>query len=330
MTEPTTSTCTSCGAELPVNVDGTLRKHRHDGQPCPGGGQLVGAARIPKPHHGYYTDKTTGAKLRRVTSILENGTAGGKERIIHWAGNTVAASAMQHLPALVRASRRPDTRAQAYDWLRRAHTRAKDERADIGGAVHDLIEAHILGTPLPEQLLADPDMAPFLHNFERFAAEWRVVFEASEMVVANYDLQYAGKLDYLLRSPVLAALLDVPPETVFMGDTKTGGELDVTLDDGSPKGVYPEAALQMSGYRGCDIGWLRDGTKVPLPAIHDVGIVLHLRPEGYRVFPVRCGDDVFARFVGAIGMDVWQSIESKTVVGRPLEIPVSLLTPKVA
>jgi hypothetical protein len=86
----------------------------------------------------------------------------------------------------------------------------------------------------------------------------------------------------------------------------------------------------MSAYRGCQVGWLRDGTEVPLPPIHDMGVVLHLRPEGYRVFPVRCGDEVFARFLGAIGQDVWQSIESKNVVGRPLEIPTSLQSRKVA
>ncbi|WP_151480655.1 hypothetical protein [Streptomyces albicerus] len=279
----------------------------------------TGADRIPKPSAGWYRVKGTDLKLRRVTTILNLGCAKG-DALTFWAGNITAETAMANLPYLVRSSLFPDQRTEAYDWLRRAHTRKKDERKDVGTAVHDLIEAKVLGTPMPEELLTNPELTPFLDHFLRFVEEWQVTFEASEMVVGNEKAGYAGKLDYLVKSPFIAAALaayfdtEVPAESVFMGDTKTGGELDV-------KGVYPEAALQMSAYRKAKVAWLRDGSKVPMPATFWAGVVLHLRPEGYRLIPTVADDDVFGAFLTIKDAAEWASGLSKTVVRPALTLP---------
>ncbi|MFD8664467.1 hypothetical protein ACFV1U_03575 [Streptomyces microflavus] len=275
----------------------------------------TGPDRIPKPSQGWYRDKVTGDKYRRVTTILSQGSTKG-DVLSLWAANLVAETAFAHLPQLVASSRRPETRTEMYDWLRRAPLRKKDERADIGSAVHSIIEAHVLGEPMPVGLVDDPEMAPYLANFLRFVEEWQVTFEASEMVVGNRTAGYAGTLDYLLRSPLIAAEFEVPASTVLMGDTKTGGELDV-------KGVYPEAALQMSAYRKAEVAWLRDGSTVPMPATHSTGVVLHLRPEGYRLIPVACGDDVFAAFRIVQQAADWVSGLSKSVVGQALALAVA-------
>jgi hypothetical protein len=208
-------------------------------------------------------------------------------------------------------------------WLKRAHVRKKDERGDVGTAVHKLVEAHVLGTPMPAELLTDSELSPFLDHFLTFVEEWQVTFEASEMVVGNVEEGYAGTLDYLLRSPLIAAALsaylgvDVPASTVLMGDTKTGGELDV-------KGVYPEAALQMAAYRKARVAWLRDGSRVPMPAAFTTGVVLHLRPEGYRLIPVVCDDDVFAAFLVIKQAAEWASGLSKTVIRPALTLPTTV------
>ena len=304
-----------------------------------------GVDRIPRRSQGFYRDPINGDKYRSVTTILSQGVP--KEALTFWAGDTVAESALDNVPALVRAVRRPDDRKEMFDWLRRAHTRKKDERADVGSAVHDIIEAHVLGTPMPESLLNDPEMAPFLAHFLRFVEEWGVTFEASEMVVANPDELYAGTLDYLVRSrPIVEQLAaqgllpaDVDRDVCLMGDTKTGGEIcvgtgrcieirpSVFAKPGCPgglhtvKGVYPEAGLQMSAYRAASTAWLRDGTKVPMPATHPVGIVLHLRPEGYLVHPALCDERVFNHFRYARRVADWTSETSKSVLGQALTIP---------
>jgi hypothetical protein len=275
--------------------------------------QPTGADRIPRRSQGWYRDPLdTSVKLRSVTTILSQGYP--KEALVFWAGNITAETALDNLPYLVRASLRPDERAEAYDWLRRAHTRKKDARAAVGSAVHTVIEAHVLGQPVPDELMNDEEVRPYLTNFLAFVNDWQVTFEASEMVVANYRDGYAGTLDYLLRSPRIATALNVPAGTVFMGDTKTGGELD-------KKGVYAEAGLQMSAYAHAEVGWLRDGSKVPLPKVHDTGIVLHLRPEGYRPIPVACGAAEYAAFLHARDIAEFGRTTAKSVVGAPLTLP---------
>jgi hypothetical protein len=275
----------------------------------------VGEARIPKPSQGWYRDPITGAKLRRVTTILNLGAP--KEGLIFWAANFTADLAVNSLPQLVANSRTRQDREESYDWLRKAHVRRKEERGDVGTAVHKLIEGRILGTPIPEDLLNDPEMVPYVEHFLRFVEEWQIEFEASEMVVGNYEEEYAGTLDYLYRSPIIAYLLGVPADTLFEGDTKTGGELDL-------KGVYAEAGLQMAAYRRAKVAWLRNGTQIPMPAVHSTGIVLHLRPEGYRVVPVNCGDEVFEAFLHVKKVAAWASVLAKTVVGSSLHLPTTI------
>ncbi|MCX4827134.1 hypothetical protein OG746_26930 [Streptomyces sp. NBC_01016] len=279
----------------------------------------TGADRIPQPSQGWYRDKVTGDKLRRVTTILEKGCSKG-DALTFWAGNITADTAMDHLPYLVSSSLQPAERTEARNWLARAHVRKKDERKDVGSAVHKLIEAHVLGTPMPAELLGDPNLTPFLDHFLTFVEDWQVTFEASEMVVGNREQGYAGTLDYLLRSPLVAAALaayfntDVPADSVFCGDTKTGGELDV-------KGVYPEASLQMAAYRKAKVAWLRDGSTVPMPDTFWSGVVLHLRPEGYRLIPAVADDDVFQAFLTVKANSEWTSGLSKTVIRPALTLP---------
>jgi hypothetical protein len=271
-----------------------------------------GQDRIPKPSQGWYRDPVTGVKLRRVTTILDQGCS--KAPLVFWSANFTAQTAIDNLPQLIASSRTRQEREETYDWLRKAHIRRKDERADVGTAVHRLIEAHVLGTPIPADLLNDEELAPYVDNFLAFVRDWEIEFEASEMVVGNYEDGYAGTLDYLYRSRLIALLLKVPVQTLFEGDTKTGGELDV-------KGVYAEAALQMAAYRRAKVCWLRDGTQLPMPAVHSTGIVLHLRPEGYRLIPVECGDEVFAAFQHIQKVAEWTSGLAKTVLGRALQLP---------
>ncbi|MFJ8785013.1 hypothetical protein [Streptomyces sp. NPDC102476] len=272
----------------------------------------TGPDRIPQPSQGWYRVPGTDIKLRRVTTILSQGFP--KPQLVFWSANLTAEDAFANLPRLVAASLHPAEKEAAYDWLRKGHIRKKDERADIGGAVHDVIEAKVLGQPIPESFLNDEEIAPFVDHFLRFVAEWEIEFEASEMTVGNFTDGWAGKLDYLFRSRLIARLLKVPATTLFVGDTKTGGELD-------EKGVYPEAGAQMSAYRRAEVAWLRDGTQIPMPKAHHVGIVLHLRPEGYRPMPLQCGDDVYEAFLHVQQVAEFQRVLAKSVVGDALTLP---------
>lgn len=301
--------------------------------------------------NGYYADHATGDRLRSVTTILGGGVP--KPALIHWAGNMVADSAIENLPALVAASRNPAALAELRAWLTKAHTRKRDERAEVGNLVHRVIESRLLGTPLPDVIrvgdtewaVDGPELAPFLEHFLRFEAEWRPRWTASEMVVANPTDGWAGTLDYLIGAdgPIGDALRAmgyvVDPAGELMGDTKTGGDWIVPADGSAPypkilgsghvHGVYPEAGLQMSAYRRAEVAWMRDGSKVPMPAAAEVGVVLHLRPQGYRLYPVRCGDLEYRYFRHAQMVDEWSSRISSAKADRPV-IGKALIPPAAA
>jgi hypothetical protein len=290
--------------------------------------------------NGYYADHATGDRLRSVTTILSGGVP--KPGLVHWAGNMCTDSAIENLPALVAASRYPEQLAELRSWITKAHTRKKDERAEVGSAVHGIIESRILGTTPPasvkvgeeEWALDGPELAPFVANFLRFEADWAPRWTASEMVVANPTDGYAGTLDYLIGGDGLigealrAVGYDVDPDGDLMGDTKTGGDWGRTTAAGHVHGVYPEAGLQMSAYRRASVCWLRDGSKAPMPATAQVGVVLHLRPEGYRLYPARCGDLEYSYFRHAQMVDEWSSRVASAkaddpVLGKALELPAA-------
>lgn len=288
--------------------------------------------------NGYYADHATGDRLRSVTTILSGGVP--KEGLIHWASKMATESAIENLPALVAASRFPEQLAELQAWIRKAHTRKKDERADVGSAVHKIIESKLLGLELPVSVMIGdtevrfdgPELAPFVDQVMRFLDEWQPTFTASEMVVANPAHGYAGTLDFILSSDGLvgealaAHGFDIPAGVDVMGDTKTGGEWDRLTSAGHVHGVYPEAGLQMSAYRKATWCWLRDGSRVPMPQTAEVGVVLHVRPEGYRLYPVLCGDRQYAYFRHAQMVDEWSSRlasakADQPIVGPALQLP---------
>lgn len=325
--------CPECESTRKVTTSGAIYKHKAPkatGQkfalPCPGSGKLVGSARIPRRVSGFYTCTVTGRRLRSVTTILKGGNP--NPAIAPWSAGRALDEAFDSLEEMDAVRGFPELRRETRRRLQGAAVRYRDSKAALGTKVHDVVEAYILGTALPPQIAADPEMGPYLVAFERFVAMWEVEFYASEMTVANYSDGYAGTLDFLFYSPVLARLWGLPKWTLFPGDTKTGGTtLNDRTWDGHIRGVYPEAGCQLSAYRKAQYGWLPDGTWVPMPTVHDVGIILHLLPEGHHVVPARCDDEVYAWFRACQSVAEANTELSKSVLGEPLT-PPSLPAPQ--
>jgi hypothetical protein len=287
--------------------------------------------------NGYYADHTSGDRLRSVTTILSGGVP--KPGLVHWAGNMCTDSAIELLPQLVAASRFPEQLEELRRWIRKAHTRKKDERAEVGSLVHGVIESRVLGTPLPSSIksgdtewaIDGPELKPFLANFLRFEREWKPAWTASEMVVANPEHGYAGTLDYMIGEGLISKALRAQGFVIaegvdLMGDTKTGGDWDHVTSGGHVHGVYPEAGLQMAAYRKAKVAWLRNGEKVEMPVTAEVGVVLHLRPEGFRIYPARCGDLQYRYFRHAQMVDEWGSRlasakAEEPIIGQALVLP---------
>jgi hypothetical protein len=244
---------------------------------------------------GYYN--TPYGRFLSVTNVLDHGVP--KPALVHWAAREVARSAVENIPMLARARGRTK-REEAFEWLRRAAEVKRDNAAELGSAVHNVIEAHVLGEPIPEP---PPEQLPFIEAFHGFVADHKPVWEATELVVCNPDDGWAGKADWWATLPRLGRV-------VVLGDNKTG------------KGVYDDACLQLSAYRRATVGWLRDGTEV-VPPSADRAYVLHLRPDkykdtGYRLYPMDTSDEVYATFRHAQAVALFKKGLAKKVVGDPI------------
>lgn len=191
----------------------------------------------------------------------------------------------------------PDAVQAAIDWLKGAPYRTRDRKADIGTAVHQAAEAHVLGKPWPKPA---EDVAPYVEQFHRFIAEFEPTFELTEASVYNRKEAYAGTLD---------AIVSIPNRGRALIDYKTTG-----------KGVYPEHALQLAMYRFAEFIGLPDGTEAPMPEV-DGCAVLWLAPDTYELVPVTADETVFtfAKYIRE-GFR-WMEEFSKSVVGQPLPVP---------
>lgn len=200
----------------------------------------------------------------------------------------------------------PDAVASAIDWLKEAPYRESRRKMNIGTAVHGIVEALILGKPTPPP---DPELAPFIAQFHAWVKAFKPTFEMSEASVYSDSESYAGTLDIIARVAGRRGLIDA----------KTG------------KGVYPDAALQMSAYAHADYVGLVDGTDHELGPV-DFGAVLHLRPDGFAFVPARVDDEVFRSFLFVREVFRWMEETSKTVLSEPFATPesVAFLVPERA
>ena len=181
----------------------------------------------------------------------------------------------------------------AVDLIKKAPDRYTKGAADRGTAIHDLVEKANLGQDLG---VVHPDFRPDMEKYEDFLKSFNPEFLEVEATVWSDKYGYAGTLDGICR-------ID---DEILIYDLKTG------------KSVYSEVALQLAAYKNADFIINADGTQRDIPPI-DAAFVVHLRPEGFRVVPVRIDDDVFEVFKALLQIVEWDSTIQKTVLGADLE-----------
>lgn len=245
-----------------------------------------------------------------VTTILKGGlpspalTAWGMKAVAEYAvANHVQLTSMLETVRVRRTAdgillvSDPDAVQAAIDWLKGSPYRERDRKGNIGTAVHQAAEAHILGKPWPTP---DQDVAPYVDQFRRFVEDFRPDFELAEASVYSRSAAYAGTLD---------AIAVLPGRGRALLDWKTTG-----------KGVYPEHAMQLAAYRFAEFIGLPDGTEAPMPEVDGCAVVW-LAPDEYQVVPVIADDQVFKHFRYVVENFRWMEEVAKGVVGQPLPIP---------
>lgn len=225
-----------------------------------------------------------------VTTAL---SAISKPALTGWAARSVAEFVAKNLDTVNDLASR-DTFA-AIDLMKGSPWRQRDQAADLGKAVHAVIEAHVLDKPVPETALL---IRPHMQQFARFCEDFRPRWLMSEATVYSRQYGYAGTLDAIAELDGVTWLLDV----------KSG------------KDVYPEAALQLAMLRYAEFVGMPDGTEAPLPPIDRAG-VLHVTADDYRLLPVRADEENHRVGLFALQVKRWLDDGAKSCIGAPAPVP---------
>ena len=227
-------------------------------------------------------------RLGSTTHLLK---AMDKPALVPWASRNVATAAMANLPAITQMV--PE---DAIDWLAGSARRYTKGRANIGTAVHALIEWEIARRtgqilPVPD---VDPELEGFVEQFADFLDLYRPRFAGAEMTVFHPEDGWAGTLD-----------------TIAQIEGREGwGVIDVKTSnptrDGAP-GVYPEYALQLACYAHARLlapfreRW---GRLIEVPPI-TWGAVLWLRPDRWALVEVDVSDATYEAFLNVARVSRW-------------------------
>lgn len=244
----------------------------------------------------YYRDPAGGPDLVSVTNVLD--TSVNKKALMPWA---VKLTVEWILNNRIEVARRAITDREALTkQIKQIHRDAKETAANLGDRIHAAAEKRVLGAPVPN----DPEVAPYLAQFDRWAALWAIDFDrdvyATEITVIHRRLGYAGTADLMVWLP-----------------TGQGGRRELWLIDyktsatRSAKSVYPENTQQLAALRYAETVLLADDTEAPMPRIQRAG-VLNLRAKSHALVEMPAGRDAHRAFRGALVNAVWHHAAPST------------------
>jgi hypothetical protein len=234
----------------------------------------------------YISPDDAAVKYPGVTSIIGMLP---KEFLRYWAAKEVAQTAVDELGTVVSMVLRDPS--AAVDHLKRSPDRNTRAAADIGTAAHDIFERVARGQTVGR---VHPDLEPFLRHFDDYMRVGQPEYHFMEETVWSGTHQYAGSFD---------AFATIRGENIWL-DNKT-----------TRSGIHAEVGLQLAAYRNADSIIREDGARVPMPKA-DGGAVLHIRPEGWQLVPVRCDDALFEIFLHLREVFRYEKEMQQTVVGH--------------
>ena len=230
-----------------------------------------------------YLHPRTGEAVPSVTSILKTIR---KPALDGWAAKMAAQYAAENWIELGSMST-----VEKMIAIREAPVRYTSERAAVGDAVHQVADRWAKGEP------SEPpkEIGGYIRSFVNFLLAVRPKFLFTEVTVWSRSAEYAGTAD---------AILEINGE-IYLIDYKTSAR------------AYPEHALQVSALAGADFIIEPDGTEVPLPEIHHLG-VLSIRPRSWKLYEIGEREDNFSAFLAARELFRWQRETADWVLGEPV------------
>ena len=266
----------------------------------------------PATNRRVYLHPLTGELFTSATTAL---SIIDKQALPYWYGKQSAICALESLQAMMDAVRVPPCNGQHCGIcltclalrIRHAGDRERDAAADRGSRFHNVAEQRAL---TGRWISFDPDLEPYVEQFERFIDLHKVEFHAAEVTVINRAHRWGGTLDTVLTCgwmpPKHRNLIGVP----LLGDYKTGNK------------IYESAGLQLAGYRHGEAVLLPDGTEHHLPlADTETALSIQIRADDFWVRPCPVGDAAYAKFLRTLAL--WRDINEPDLklVGRAMYKP---------
>jgi hypothetical protein len=228
-------------------------------------------------------------KYVSVTTAIGEGVP--KPGLSRWFIKNMAEIAVRNRKKLAGYSRIPDGTEFLMDTY---YKKGDNTAAKLGTLVHSLCERISLGESV--SITNGSDEEPFIDAFYKFVDDYQPTFVETEVTMFSKEHGYAGTAD---------AIIEIDGKR-YICDYKTG------------RAVYPEVALQVAAYRYADFIGRPEGVEEALPKIHG-GLVLHIRPEGYKAIPLDAGTDTFDTFLSALDIFRWSRIDGKHTIGEAWE-----------
>lgn len=244
----------------------------------------------------YYDDPAGGPALVSVTNVL--GTSVHKPALQPWA---VKLTVEYVLERRMEVARRAITdRVALVKEIKAVHRDVRDRAADLGDRIHKACEQRLLGAPIAN----DPEILPYLAQFDRWLVLWGVVIDrdlvATEITCLHRRLGYAGTADLMIWLPTGKGART----ELWLIDFKTSATRPA-------KSVYPENTQQLAALRFCESVLLPDDTDAPMPKIQRTG-VLNLRAKSHALVEMPAGRDAHRAFRGALANAVWHHAAPST------------------
>lgn len=197
---------------------------------------------------GHYYKDGQGHRIPGVTTILGSGVP--KPALINWAANATAEAAVDRWDELTELA--PSARLKT---LQGARYEATDKAKKRGTEVHRYGERLVKGdevTGIPDELRGHCE------GYTDFLNAHDVEPVLVEATIVSYKYGYAGTLD-------LIAWITTPDD---------GRQLWLVDLKSNEKGIFPETALQLAGYRFAEFYIDTDGNEQPMLAVERTGAIL--------------------------------------------------------
>jgi hypothetical protein len=186
-----------------------------------------------------------------------------------------------------------------YERIKQMAKSSLKVAASRGTDVHTMFENRLRNRVTDDRMLSEEARA-YRPAVDAFFDDHQPELFAAELVCINrgmHDVGYGGTADAIIR---LQGSLLLP-------DWKSRGK-------DSDHGAYPEEVAQLGGYNGADYIITEGPKRTALPPL-DGGLIVSIRPDGYRIFPVDLGE-AWLQFEG---LHAWwaRRLDEQKAIGRP-------------